>query len=302
MLKRFGKSPFEEDEISLSGDSSSSEELNTTSNASKKNKVLILTSKGITSRQRKLMNELCTILPHSRKGIYRKLTILENKFDSKSDLYELDELAELDDCTHCVFLEPRKPGELFLWMSKCFTGPSIRFHVRDIVTAEDLGSVGNFYVGSRPLLSFDPNFALLQSGDIIQKTLVDIFNVPLGHRRGDRLKFFDHIIHFCIVESRIHFRCYQILEATNDSFSIDGLSLCEIGPRFVLDPVKIFSGSFKGPVVWSNSSFISPAQLRSQLNKKNKSKYANRKSAQTLNQNRKKDSQIKTRVYGFIED
>ena len=32
----------------------------------------------------------------------------------------------------------------------------------------------------------------------------------------------------------------------------DNMSMNEIGPRFVLTPVKIFEGSFGGAVVWEN--------------------------------------------------
>lgn len=33
---------------------------------------------------------------------------------------------------------------------------------------------------------------------------------------------------------------------------MDALSLSEIGPRFVLVPIKIFEGSFGGPCLWEN--------------------------------------------------
>ena len=37
------------------------------------------------------------------------------------------------------------------------------------------------------------------------------------------------------------------------------VSLSEIGPRFCLDPVAIFEGSFGGQVIYENPGFISPA-------------------------------------------
>lgn len=36
------------------------------------------------------------------------------------------------------------------------------------------------------------------------------------------------------------------------------LQLVEIGPRFVLNPLKIVSGSFEGPVIFKNNSWIDP--------------------------------------------
>ncbi|TAQ86422.1 hypothetical protein B7494_g5268 [Chlorociboria aeruginascens] len=60
-------------------------------NGVKKNKqrVLILSSRGITYRHRHLLNDLASLLPHSRK---------DAKLDTKSKLYQLNELAELYNC------------------------------------------------------------------------------------------------------------------------------------------------------------------------------------------------------------
>jgi ribosome biogenesis protein BRX1 len=41
-------------------------------------------------------------------------------------------------------------------------------------------------------------------------------------------------------------------------------SLVEIGPRFVLTPIRIFEGSFGGPTLFANPEFISPAAVRAQ--------------------------------------
>ena len=43
---------------------------------------------------------------------------------------------------------------------------------------------------------------------------------------------------------KVWFRNYQILEETG--------SLAEIGPRMVLNPIKIFEGSFSGQTIWEN--------------------------------------------------
>ncbi|RZB39377.1 ribosome biogenesis protein BRX1 -like [Asbolus verrucosus] len=69
-------------------------------------------------------------------------------------------------------------------------------------------------------------------------------------------------------DNRIWFRNFQIL-------SEDG-GLAEIGPRFVLNPVKIFSGSFGGVSLWENPSYISPAKYRQQIRLSAKNKYLNR--------------------------
>ena len=40
------------------------------------------------------------------------------------------------------------------------------------------------------------------------------------------------------------------------------LSTMQVGPRFCLDPIKIFAGSFGGPTLFSNPSYVSPNQVR----------------------------------------
>jgi ribosome biogenesis protein BRX1 len=49
--------------------------------------------------------------------------------------------------------------------------------------------------------------------------------------------------------------------------------LVEIGPRFVLNPVRIFSGSFGGPTLWQNPNYVSPNLARSQLKTRKSAKY-----------------------------
>ncbi|CAG8781652.1 400_t:CDS:2, partial [Racocetra fulgida] len=40
------------------------------------------------------------------------------------------------------------------------------------------------------------------------------------------------------------------------------LSLVEIGPRFVLNVIRIFEGSFSGATIFANPEFVSPNQIR----------------------------------------
>lgn len=55
----------------------------------------------------------------------------ESKYDSKSNLYLLNELAELNNCNNCLFFEVRRATDLFLWVSKTPNGPSAKFHVQN---------------------------------------------------------------------------------------------------------------------------------------------------------------------------
>ena len=57
-------------------------------------------------------------------------------------------------------------------------------------------------------------------------------------------------------------------------------SLVEIGPRFVLEPIRIFRGSFGGQTVYKNDEFVSPNEGRAMMNQRKGRSYADRKMAE----------------------
>lgn len=61
-----------------------------------KQRVLILSSRGVTYRHRHLLQDLYSLMPHSRK---------EAKLDTKTKLYQLNELAELYNANNILFFE-----------------------------------------------------------------------------------------------------------------------------------------------------------------------------------------------------
>jgi hypothetical protein len=69
-----------------------------------------------------------------------------------------------------------------------------------------------------------------------------------------------------LIDNKIWFRHYQVLPEE------DG-SLAEIGPRFVLNPIKIFDASFSGATLWESPNFTTPAKKRSLLKKMKAGKY-----------------------------
>lgn len=42
-------------------------------------------------------------------------------------------------------------------------------------------------------------------------------------------------------------------------------SLVEVGPRACLQPIKIFAGSFGGPVLYENPAYVSPNKVRTAM-------------------------------------
>jgi len=57
-------------------------------------------------------------------------------------------------------------------------------------------------------------------------------------------------------------------------------SLTEIGPRFVLNPIRIFRGSFGCQSLYQNKEFVSPNTVRSLAMRKKGQVYQSRKESQ----------------------
>ncbi|XP_063994309.1 ribosome biogenesis protein BRX1 homolog, partial [Diachasmimorpha longicaudata] len=165
-----------------------------------------------------------------------------------------------------VLFEGRKKRDLLMWFSNAKRGPSAKFVLENIHTMGEMKLTGNCLKGSRPILSFDENFSTNPPYALLQELVAQIFGVPNNHPKSK--SFFDHVYTFSVLDNRIWFRNYEIL-------SEDG-GLAEIGPRFVLNPVKIFAGSFAGETLWDNSFYISPAKFRQAVNKKAGGKHINR--------------------------
>ncbi|CAB4428910.1 Brix-domain-containing protein [Rhizophagus irregularis] len=242
-----------------------------------KQRVLALSSRGINYRQRHLLNDLEALLPHFKK---------DSKLDTKFKLGVLNELAELNNCNNCVFFEVRKRQDLYMWTSKTPNGPSIKFHVQNIHTMDELKMTGNCLKGSRHILSFDKNFESEPHLILIKEVFTHIFGVPKGARRSK--PFIDHVISFTIADNRIWFRNFQIVEKDptdpNKKFNDKDVSLVEIGPRFVLNVIRIFEGSFCGATVYANPEFITPNQIRHSINIQKAARYNKRKMAQSKRQ------------------
>ncbi|GKA88587.1 hypothetical protein Tco_0810351 [Tanacetum coccineum] len=310
-----------------------------------KEKVLVTCSRRINYRYRHLMLNLVSILPHCKK---------DNKVESKATKgATLNELVELKNCSSCLFFECRKHKDLYLWMSKCPNGPSVKFLVNAVHTMEELKLTGNHLKGARPLLTFssnfdkDPHWKLLkemitqsyyedafvmeklsllkeegEEYDIMQQSYYEdafglvvglkvmvaldeypevswlevrylecsrsigyeIFGTPKEHRKSK--PYYDHVFVFSIVDDHIWFRNYQIScphtgDDKIDRGGLDKMTLIEVGPRFCLNPIKIFGGSFGGPTLYENPFYVSPNQIRSLEKRKKAGKYANKVKAKT---------------------
>ncbi|KAM9307186.1 ribosome biogenesis protein BRX1 homolog [Pholidichthys leucotaenia] len=211
-----------------------------------KERVLIFSSRGINYRTRHLMLDLRTMMPHSKA---------DTKMDRKDKLFVINEVCEMKNCNKCLYFEAKKKQDLYMWISNSPHGPSAKFLVQNIHTLAELKMTGNCLKGSRPLLSFDPKFDKEPHYALLKELFTQTFSTPRYHPKSQ--PFVDHVYTFTITDNRIWFRNYQIIE--------EDASLVEIGPRFVLNLIKIFQGSFGGPTLYENPYFQSPNLNRRQL-------------------------------------
>lgn len=223
-----------------------------------KQRTLLISSRGVNFRHRHLIQDLSSLLPHSRK---------EPKLDTKKDLQQLNEIAELYNCNNILFFEARKHKDLYLWLSKPPNGPTIKFYIQNLHTMSELNFTGNCLKGSRPVLSFDHRFDTTPHYKLIKELLTHNFGVPPSSRKVK--PFIDHVMSFSIIDEKIWIRTYEISHTaknTEDYENIENdLSLVEIGPRFVMTPILILEGSFGGPKIYENKQYVSPNVVRAQL-------------------------------------
>jgi ribosome biogenesis protein BRX1 len=201
------------------------------------------------------MQNLRDMLPHSKS---------ESKVESKKDIAnQLDEICIMKNANKCIFLENKKRKDTYCWISSIGRGPSIKFLIENVHTMEELKMTGNCLKASRALLSFDPRFESTPHYILMKELLTHVFSTPNHHPRSQ--PFFDHVLTFTILDHRIWFRNYQIVEESG--------ALAEIGPRFALNPIKIFEGSFTGATLWTNENYVSPNDRRRALKLQMKGKY-----------------------------
>lgn len=239
-------------------------------------KVLVTCSRRIAYRYRHLMLNVVSLLPHCKK---------DNKVESKqSKGATLNELVELRNCSSCLFFECRKQKDLYLWMVKCPNGPSVKFLVNAVHTMEELKLTGNHLKGSRPILTFSTNFDKAPHWKLLKELIMQIFETPKDHRKAK--PYHDHVFVFSIVDDHIWFRNYQITVPHKETDKVDrggfdNMTLIEVGPRFCLNPIKIFGGSFGGPTLYQNPLYVSPNQIRALEKKKKAGKYTMKVKAKT---------------------
>lgn len=279
-----------------------------------KQRCLMICSRGVKSRFRHFLEDLRTLVPHHKKEA--KLDVSKNAAGGIGAAVQ--EISEMKSCNTVLFLECRKRQDCYLWLgrtgqggggygkiggghstpvgSSAPVGPTAKFLVENIHTMDELRLTGNCMKGSRPLLSFDKSFEELDELKLLKCLFVDVFGTPRGHPKSK--PFVDRVMGFYYADNKIWVRNYQIQEhdASNAKEAhsekkkhgtTSSTSLVEIGPRFVLNPIRIFRGSFGGQTLYQNTEFVSPNTARSMEYKRKSVGYEQRKDAQKKRKVRK---------------
>jgi len=220
-----------------------------------KQRVLVFASRGITFQDRHLLLNLRAMLPHCKT---------DSKMDKKDPIEAINQICEVKNCNKAIYILNRRRKDSYMWLSNTPRGPSALFLIENTHTLEELRMPGNCLKSSRPLLSFDPVFDEKPHLKLLKELFVQIFGTPNNHPKSQ--PFIDHVFNFSYLDGRIWFRNYEIL----DEKTVD---LNEIGPRFTLNLIKIFEGSFGGPIIYSNPDYVTPTKHRSMIKKQALEKY-----------------------------
>jgi len=231
-----------------------------------KQRTLVFASRGVSSRFRHLCEDIKKLLPHHKA---------EPKFEKRSKLHEINEVCELKACNNVIFFEARKGKDLYMYVGRVPTGPTFKFQVHNIHTTAEVRLAGNCLLGSRPILYFDKNFDNLSYLQLFKELMTQTFGTPRNHPKSK--PFHDHVMSFYYLDRKIWFRHYQVApEAPDANDDPERQALTEIGPRFVLDPIRICNGSFMGQTLYHNPHYMSPTALRVQAKKLLRNPYVKR--------------------------
>ncbi|EZG68992.1 brix domain protein 2 [Gregarina niphandrodes] len=230
-------------------------EQNASTRWTNKQRTLVFGTRGLRTAHRYLMQDIRNLLPHHNTEV---------KWEKSMTFDEIPEVAEMNNCDNVIFLEARKLN-LYLHLAKCPHGPSVKFQVHNIHTMESVNFIGNCLKYSRPLLVFDKSFSDITHLKLLKEMIVQIWGSPRNHPKTK--PFHDHVMSWVYNDGKVWFRHYQIYSEKFSS-NIDQQQLREIGPRFVLEPIRIFQAAFAGKVLWKNPQYHTPTAISASRKRK----------------------------------
>jgi len=244
-------------------------------------RTLVFSSRGVSYRARHLMDDMRLLMPHTKK---------DAKIDRKDRLSAIvPEICEMKNCNNCIYFEMRKKQDLYAWVGKMPHGPSVKFLVQNIHTMDELKMTGNALKGSRPVLNFDANFDTRPELKLMKEVLFQAFGTPRAHPKSK--PFVDRMMSFFWLDERVWVRNYQIAWS-EDKASPDDHELVEIGPRFVMQPIRIFHGPFGGKTLYENEEYISPNEFRRNMKSKAAQKFLDRQAEKQKTEEKKRTTEV----------
>ena len=150
---------------------------------------------------------------------------------------------------------------------------------------DELKMTGNALAGSRPLLTFDKTFDEMPHLQVIKKLFTQVWGTPKAHPKSK--PFIDRVMSFYYADGKVWCRNYQLADNADTKKAElaalhrgeDLVQLIEIGPRFVLTPIRIFDGSFGGQTLFQNEHYVSPNENRRDAKANKRDRYVSRKVA-----------------------
>lgn len=156
---------------------------------------------------------------------------------------------------------------------------------------------GNCLMGSRPLLVFDKQFDESPELQVVKELFKGVFTVPRGHPKSK--PFVDHVMSFFVADGKIWIRNYQITERGHTEKEAEKFAkrgdepvLTEIGPRMVLQIIRIFDDSFTGRTLYENAQYMTPTASRSLEKKKKSGSYMRRVKALERLQKKQEENEL----------
>ncbi|CDJ35517.1 LOW QUALITY PROTEIN: ribosome biogenesis protein brix, putative [Eimeria mitis] len=231
-------------------------------------RVLLLGSRGISARSRHLIEDFKKLLPHHKSEAsidpkrsfpltFVAFSLARSVGEAGTKLLSFPGTGCLSRCNSVVYLEQRK-NDALLHVVKVPLGPTFIARLMNVETLNEVRLSGNCLLHSRPLLIFGAEFDKEPHFRVLKELFMQVFGTPRNHPKSK--PFFDHAMSFFVTDNRIWFRHYQIAPLVmgegGDANNPHRQTFIEIGPRFVLDPVKILEGSFCGKTLWRNGEFV----------------------------------------------
>jgi ribosome biogenesis protein BRX1 len=201
--------------------------------------VLIVCSRGVSQQQRHLIKDLTSLIPHSKTA---------PKVDLSKNPNLLNDLASSLSCQSVFYLEARRKQSV-VWLAQYPSGPSLKLILQNLRTSEEMRLPGNCSKHSSPILTFDDSFKNSTSLTLMQYLLIKTFA-----NSSKQAMFLDHVLAFSHVEGKVFFRNYEIAGK-------EPISITEIGPRFVMTPIKIRIGFMTGEVAFKSGKYVLPAKI-----------------------------------------